>query len=78
MADTEGKKKSSVDYTKWQRINALVEINQYKKLNAIADRNWLSMAETIRIFLDIAFAILDNNIDLAIHLATRLPNRDRS
>lgn len=78
MADTvdKTKKKSTVDETKWQRINALVEINQYDKLNEIAYRNRLSMAETLRIFLNIGFAILDNKIDLAIRLANQLPNKD--
>jgi hypothetical protein len=59
---------------RWTRIDGFVEPWQHRLIKEIAHREDISMAEVLRVYINIASAVLVGDIQEAIHLAELFKN----
>lgn len=59
---------------RWTRIDGLVEPRQHRLIKEIAHREDISMAEVLRVYINIASAVLAGDIPNAVRLAELFKN----
>ena len=59
---------------RWTRIDGFVEPRQHRLIKEIAHREDISMAEVLRVYINIASAVLAGDIQDAVRLAELFQN----